>query len=279
MTARGGACYGAAPMTRTTTVAAVVMVLAGVAYAEDRPSGTTDPERLEAEIDVIADAAVLGDALAQFMLAIWLYEVPESADTVVFWCRLAADQGLAMAQAMLGSMYSHGFGAIEPDAVEAAHWYRLAADQGMASTQHDLGLMYVRGDGVPEDAAEAAHWTRLAAEQGQTEAQVRLGAMYGTGEGVPLDYVMSYAWLNVAAVRDEKAGEMRDMAGKLMTAEQLAEGQRLARVLWERAEAAKRAAPDPLTVQTPAPSGSARELRATVQAALDSMSADTHGAP
>ena len=56
-----------------------------------------------------------------------------------------------------------------------------------------------------------------------------------------------------------------------MTAEEIAEGQRLARELWARTEAARRAAPDPLTIQTPALSGSARELRATVQAVRDRL--------
>ena len=223
----------------------------------------------------IADAATLGDALAQFLVAGVFFDeagdVPESAETAVFWYQQAADQGLAMAQAMLGAMYTEGFGAIAPDAAESARWYRLAADQGLAIAQWALSLMYARGDGVPEDAAESAHWARLAAEQGETDAQLKFAGSYGTGQGVPKDYVMAYAWLNVAAARDEEARELRDKSAEWMTAEEVAEGQRLARELWARTEAARRAAPDPLTIQTPALSGSARELRATVQAARDRL--------
>ena len=268
ISAREAPCYGVKPdVTRAVTVAAVVLVLAGVASAQDGPTGTADPW---AEI---ADAAILGDALAQYLVAGAFFDeagdIPESA--AVFWYQQAADQGLAIAQAMLGAMYTGGFGAIAPDAAESARWYRLAADQGLEIAQWALSLMYARGDGVPEDAAESAHWVRLAAEQGNTDAQLALASMYGLGKGVPKDSVMAYAWLNVAAARDEKARELRDKSAEWMTAEKIAESQRLARELWARTEAARRAAPDPLTIQTPALSGSARELRATVQAARDRL--------
>ena len=43
-------------------------------------------------------------------------------------------------------MYANGEGVVEDDA-EAVRWYRLAADQGVAIAQHNLGLMYGRGCG------------------------------------------------------------------------------------------------------------------------------------
>ena len=42
----------------------------------------------------------------------------------------------------------NGRGVPEDDA-EAARWYRLAADQGHAIAQHILGIMYAHGEGVP----------------------------------------------------------------------------------------------------------------------------------
>jgi TPR repeat protein len=47
----------------------------------------------------------------------------------------------------------------------------LAADQGNASAQHLLGLMYAQGKGVSQNYWEAAKWYRKAVEQGYTEAQ------------------------------------------------------------------------------------------------------------
>jgi len=52
--------------------------------------------------------------------------------------------------------------------------------------------------------------------------------------GVPQDYVLAHMWLNVAASREngeaqEKDSLARDRIAALMTAEQIAEAQRLAR--------------------------------------------------
>ncbi len=55
---------------------------------------------------------------------------------------------------------------VPQDDVEAARSFRLAAEQGLAIAQYNLGVMYNNGEGVPEDMAEAARWLRLAAEQG-----------------------------------------------------------------------------------------------------------------
>ena len=66
------------------------------------------------------------------------------------------------------------------------------------------------------------------------KARYLLGAFYFFGRGVPQDLVMAYAWLNVAAAHDERAPGLRSVAASAMTAEQIAEGQRLAREIWER---------------------------------------------
>jgi TPR repeat protein len=54
--------------------------------------------------------------------------------------------------------------------------------------------------------------------------------MYDNGEGVPQDYVQAHMWLNLAAANgDENAKENRDIAAGLMTSEEIAEAQKLAR--------------------------------------------------
>ena len=72
----------------------------------------------------------------------------------VKWSRLAAEQGLAGAQASLGGAYHEGHG-LTQNYTEAAKWYRLAADQADAAAQSNLGLMYADGQGVPQNDAEA----------------------------------------------------------------------------------------------------------------------------
>jgi TPR repeat protein len=147
-----------------------------------------------------------------------------------------AEQGDAYAQYNLALFYSNGQG-VPQDYAEAAKWYRKAAEQGDDDAQYNLALFYSNGQGVPQDYAEAAKWCRRAAEQGNTMAQLNLGFMYGTGQGVPQDYVMAHMWYNLAASRlsplekeaRENALKNKDIAASVMTAEQIAEAQRLAR--------------------------------------------------
>ena len=150
-----------------------------------------------------------------------------------------AEQGDPEAQLRLGGLYEYGARVPEDDA-EAVKWYRRAAEQGEALAQLNLGLMYALGEGVPEDDAEAVKWYRKAAEQGNAMAQTNLGFMYGKGEGVLEDYVRAYAWYNLAAAQgNETARENKDKLRPRMTAEQVAEAQKLSAELFERIEQAE----------------------------------------
>ena len=112
------------------------------------------------------------------------------------------------------------------DVAEAVKWYRKAAEQGHAKAQFNLGLTYYYGEGVPKDVAEAVKWYRKAAELGNADAQRILGSLYYVGDGVPKDSVLSYKWLNLAGMTYENARTLRDEIAKLMTPQQIAEGQR-----------------------------------------------------
>ena len=152
--------------------------------------------------------------------------------------RALAEQGNAVAQNNLGYAYDNGFGVPEDDA-EAVRWYRLAADQEYAIAQFNLGAMYDNGTGVAEDYVEAVRLFRLAADQGNANAQSGLGIMYANGNGVPEDLVLAYMWLNLAASRyssedRNRAVNDRDRAYEILTPDQRAEAQRLARE-WDEA--------------------------------------------
>ena len=150
------------------------------------------------------------------------------------WYRLAAEQGHAIAQNNLGSMYAYGRGVPQDDA-KAVRWYRQAAAQGEAEAQYNLGLMYATGRGVPENDAEAVKWYRLAAEQGFTPAQNDLGLMHANGRGVPQDDVLAYAWVNLAVEQgNELASENKDKLRTRMTANQIARAQELSADLSDR---------------------------------------------
>ena len=109
-------------------------------------------------------------------------------------------------------------------------WSRLAAEQGHAAAQSMLGVVYATGRGVPQDYVEAVKWTRLAAEQGSAPAQYNLGLMYAKGHGVPKDYVMAYKWWSLAAAQGhELAVKTRDRVAEMMTPYMIDEAQSLAR--------------------------------------------------
>ena len=153
--------------------------------------------------------------------------------------RWAAEQGDPEAQCNLGNVYYLGEGTPR-DYAEAANWYRLAAGQGNAAAQNNLGVMYDEGESVPQDDREAVKWYRKAAEQGNAAAQYNLGVMYDLGEGVPKDWVKAYAWLSLSAANGkENAARGKDLLRSRMTAEQVAEGQKLAAELFDRIESSQ----------------------------------------
>ena len=81
---------------------------------------------------------------------------------------------------------------------------------------------------------------RRAAEQGDARAQYTLGDMYAKGEGVLEDYVQAYAWTILAVAQGhERAIKAKDLLRKEMTAEQVAEAQKLAAELQKRIPSSK----------------------------------------
>ena len=192
-------------------------------------------------------------------LAIAAYDNGDSATAAILY-REAADQGYALAQLSLGTMYDSGQG-VQQDYVQAVAWYRKAADQGDARAQFSLGFMYERGRGVPQDYVQAMAWYRKAADQGDARAQFSLGIMYERGQGVPQDYVQAHKWWNLAGTSyDASLKEMRDVAiaGRdkvtaKMTPAQIAEAQKLARE-WKPTQPI--VSPTPPTVSVPPPQSS-----------------------
>jgi len=110
--------------------------------------------------------------------------------------------------------------------------YRPLAEQGDAVAQFALGSMYENGRGVSQDDKVAVRWYRLAAEQGQPSAQNNLAKMYRRGRGVPRDDVLAHMWWSLAAAQGhENARRARDRLAARMPPAQLAVAQRRAREL------------------------------------------------
>jgi TPR repeat protein len=141
-----------------------------------------------------------------------------------------AEQGNAMAQTVLGSMYQNGTGVLQDD-VEAVRWYRQAAEQEFALAQISLGVMYQSGKGIEQDSLEAIRWYRRAANQGSDGAQTILGHMYLNADGVEQSNTFAHMWYNVASANGNKDAAMaRDKVAADMPREQIADAQARARV-------------------------------------------------
>jgi TPR repeat protein len=205
-------------------------------------------------------AAEQGEALGQQNLATcYLFGDGVTKDEVeaVRWYRKAADQGLALAQYQLGVCYENSVG-VTKDAVEAVKWYRKAADQGLAPAQYNLGVCCYEGDGVTKNAAEAVKWYRKAADQGFAAAQYHLGVCYYEGDGVTKDYMQANKWFNLASAQGyTDAKQYLSIVERLMTPEQIAEAQELARDFKPRKapESGTSASPEGIIASRPSGSG------------------------
>ena len=115
-----------------------------------------------------------GNAEAQYKLASMYYSgegVTQNPEEAVRWCKLAAEQGLPIAQNKLGDLYSNVVTiGVAHDDKEAVRWYRLAVEQGYADAQFNLGYMFENGLGVAHDDKEADRLYILAAKQGHYHA-------------------------------------------------------------------------------------------------------------
>lgn len=182
------------PICQSVSLAAVLWAawFAGCQRQENQP-----PQYSAAELHSLEQQAALGDAEAEFTLAV------------------AFEQGLAG----------------KPDPAKAIAWYERAAAHGHGRAEVSLGLICRHGDGRPRDAAAAADWFRRAADRDLHDAQFYLAELYRDGEGVKPDAVQALKWFTLAAKSAQRIKEAPVEAEKLakgMTPAQIAEANRLA---------------------------------------------------
>ena len=175
-----------------------------LALLVSHPAGAADDAGgSDAEILGFADAAVLGqarggDAVAQFLIAKAFSYVRADAEKSIYWARLAADQGLSMAQAHLGKFYEMGVG-VERDYARAAGLFRKAADQGDPVGALRLAGLHLASYGVPQDDAMAPALFRQAADQNLPAAAHYYADSLIVGRGIAKDEQAAVAWYFKAA--------------------------------------------------------------------------------
>jgi hypothetical protein len=124
---------------------------------------------------------------------------------------------------------------VEADYNQAARWFQKAAESGDPKAQQNLAMMYYKGQGLNQDYHQAAKWYLKAADNGDSKAQHNLGIMYCKGQGVIVDYIQSYAWFNLANASGHQLSLINlNHVKSLMTPQQIAEGQNLAREKWKK---------------------------------------------
>ena len=109
-------------------------------------------------------AAAAPDNAKRFERAVAAYEVGRFKAARAEFQRLA-DQGSAIAETMLGTMYAEGRGVKADPATAAAYFYR-AANRGYAPAQLALADAYAKGRGTWPDLPGACMWARLAQVRG-----------------------------------------------------------------------------------------------------------------
>ena len=201
-----------------------LVVLASLLAAPSRADNSDKPDQWIADLNAVFEG-YLAHGKGNYGAALQVF-------------RPAAEQGNTAAQSKLGEMYEQGHG-VPQDYVEALKWYRRADDQGDETANMHLALMYYQGKGVPQDFVEAIRRFRLNIERGYWSGMDYLAGMYRHGIGVPQDYVQAHMWFNISAATlglaigqgraEEISSEHRDKIAKLMTRDQIAEAQRMAR--------------------------------------------------
>ena len=142
-------------------------------------------------------------------------------------CMFAINNAAANPLARADAAFARG------DYVRAVNILTPLAFGGDARAQALLGFMFEHGYGAPQVYDSAAGFYGQAAMRGNPFGQAMFGLMYDKGHGVPQDFVLAYKWLNLAAARARKRERdyflrLRDAVASKMSPAQIAEGQRLA---------------------------------------------------
>ena len=82
-----------------------------------------------------------------------------------YFCRKAAEMGLAKAQNALAYNYQTGKKGLSKNLPQAFYWYKKSAEQGNPVAQFQIGMMYREGKGVEENLELSDYWINKAAEQ------------------------------------------------------------------------------------------------------------------
>lgn len=149
-------------------------------------------------------AAEAGLALAQAKLG-YIYDQSNDDEKAVYWYQAASEQNHPDGEFGLGEMYAKGEG-VEQDFDSAIEMYMRAAVGGHAQARRVLANAYEHGSLAREvSKAEALRWLTLAANSGDVNAMERMVTLYSEGGlGVQPDPGQAEQWqARLAAAQGE----------------------------------------------------------------------------
>ncbi|TAH33784.1 MAG: hypothetical protein EYC62_06175 [Alphaproteobacteria bacterium] len=107
---------------------------------------------------------------------------------------------------------------VAQDYTQAAKYLKMAADQGVPMAQHLMGLLHLRGQGVAMNMYEALRWSSLAADNGIHESMYNAAMLSVRRPGATMqDYINAYKWFTILTAQGYPgAAENRMMITKYM---------------------------------------------------------------
>lgn len=119
----------------------------------------------------------------------------------IFWFEKAANNGIPLAQNIMGSFCELGIqdSIIPKDAKAAVEWYKKAAAQDLTYAICNLALCYEKGNGVEQCHLTAFKLYESAAFKGHPRAMDKLGLCYFEGIGTIADRELATLWFKRSA--------------------------------------------------------------------------------
>lgn len=159
-------------------------------------------KQLRDAIEKYQQAAIDGDAVAQYDLA-WAYFQAGDYVTSLSWWKQAADKGFTGAWTRIAVQYAYGLG-VEQDQTAAldAMWKAVKGNPEDYNALCSLGMFYEQGIGMEQNMEQALTCYRQAAEHKEPMAQFALGMCYFFGNGLEQNDKLAMEWAQQAAQQD-----------------------------------------------------------------------------
>ena len=209
----------------------------------------------DAGVNWLTRAAKNGHVRAASMMGVRYFNgdgVEIDHEKAATYLKAAAVAKNTKAQLLMGFLHFHGKGVEQDDNIAARYYYAAAlndeadavdrllklSERGSAEALTYAGLLYKDGIGVGTNAPKAAQLVLGGAQKNFGLAQYMISHAYGSGQGFEQDYLQAHMWANLAAANGhEGADKRRDVWSQLMTPEQIAQAQDMARDWTEKFEA------------------------------------------